>query len=203
MIFFVILVFTACFLPVSSVKQYSEVVTTVSGPVRGFKVSLSTNKTITKFLGIPFARAKRFHFPESPRQWNETFNATSFRNACPQPPNLDVKPPHVNTSEDCLFINVFIPGEMNVTSEVNPRLRAVMVWIHGGGFLLGSGGLRKYDGSFLATEGDVIVVTFNYRLGLFGFLWADGVSRNLGMHDQLKALTWVKENIQRYVLHHY
>ena len=171
--------------------EYSAVVNTTAGPIRGITLHLHTNKTATKFLGIPYAQADRFEPPKPPKQWNEALNATSFGNACPQMQNLDVNASQ--TSEDCLFINIFVPG-----TNTSAKLRAVMVWVHGGGFLLGSGGLPKYDGSFMATEGDVVVVTFNYRLGLLGFLWAAGISGNLGMLDQLQALTWVKENIKRY-----
>jgi para-nitrobenzyl esterase len=99
-----------------------------------------------------------------------------------------------NTSEDCLFLNVFSPG-------CDEAKRPVMVWIHGGGFSSGSSSIPWYDGSSLALRGDVVVVTVNYRLGALGFLWlgdldpryrSSGVN---GLLDQASALAWVSANI--------
>jgi para-nitrobenzyl esterase len=100
-----------------------------------------------------------------------------------------------NVSEDCLYLNIWSPAPDN-------KKRPVMVWIHGGGFVVGSGSSALYDGANLAKNGDVVVVTINYRLGVLGFLYfdkngksVDGFENNLGIRDQIAALQWVKENI--------
>jgi carboxylesterase type B len=91
-------------------------------------------------------------------------------------------------SEDCLYLNVFAPD--------SAHNKTVMVWIHGGGFISGSTVL--YDGSILAARHDVIVVSIAYRLGIFGFLSANGslLPGNYGLHDQVLALQFIKDNIQ-------
>ncbi|KAG5914994.1 hypothetical protein E4U42_000189, partial [Claviceps africana] len=97
-------------------------------------------------------------------------------------------------SEDCLFLNVFSPGPAPVASQG----KAVMVWFYGGSFKIGSGALPAYDGTEFASRQDVVVVTFNYRLGIFGFPGApqlDPEQRNLGFLDQRLALDWVQRNI--------
>jgi len=99
-------------------------------------------------------------------------------------------------SQDCLYLNVWTP-------KCDGARRPVMVWIHGGAFILGSGATSLYSGERLATHGDVVVVTLNYRLGALGFLsWKgfyDGPDQppaNLGLRDQLAALAWVRDNIE-------
>jgi para-nitrobenzyl esterase len=99
-------------------------------------------------------------------------------------------------SQDCLYLNVWTPA-------ADARLRPVLVWIHGGAFVLGSGSAALYDGSLLARRGDVVVVTINYRLGAFGFLDlsrvipGEGLS-NAGLRDQVAALEWVRDNIEAF-----
>jgi para-nitrobenzyl esterase len=99
-------------------------------------------------------------------------------------------------SEDCLTLNVWTPG-------IDGRRRPVMVWIHGGAFVLGAGSTGLYTGARLATEGDVVVVTLNYRLGALGFLnlralrpGDEDAFANLGLLDQIAALAWVRDHIQ-------
>lgn len=98
-------------------------------------------------------------------------------------------------NEDCLNLNVFTPG-------CDDAARPVMLWIHGGGFTGGTGGIDLYDGGRLARRGDVVVVTINYRLGALGFLCLDEITGgripatgNEGLLDQIKALEWVRDNI--------
>ena len=98
------------------------------------------------------------------------------------------------TSEDCLYLNVFTPG---TTGK-----RPVLVWIHGGGNIVGAGSQLLYDGSELVRRGDVVIVTLNYRLGIFGFLHGRSVageafptSGNEGLLDQVAALRWVQQEI--------
>ncbi|WP_432848469.1 carboxylesterase family protein [Amycolatopsis sp. CA-161197] len=99
-----------------------------------------------------------------------------------------IGPMSLAQSEDCLSVNVFTPSTTGS--------RPVLVWIHGGAFLTGSGGQGWYDGTRLANEADVVVVTVNYRLGVLGFLPLDGIAPpNLGIADQLAALEWVRDNV--------
>ena len=92
-------------------------------------------------------------------------------------------------SEDCLFLNIWTPG-------TDAAARPVMVWIHGGAFTIGSGSDGLYDGAMLASRGDVVVVTINYRLGALGFLHLPALEEsNFGMRDQVAALRWVRDNI--------
>lgn len=99
----------------------------------------------------------------------------------------------VDGSEDCLTLNVYTPSPL-----AHPR-RPVMVWIHGGGFVAGSGKTDLYGPDYLISE-DVVVVTINYRLGVFGFLALEdpslGVPGNAGLKDQVMALKWVQKNIR-------
>ncbi|MFS1185565.1 carboxylesterase/lipase family protein [Bacillus velezensis] len=152
--------------------------------------------------GIPYAKPPvgelRFKAPEPPALWDGVKHADSFGPVCPQPDDMlsisfsgDIPP----QSEDCLYLNVFAPDS---EGEKKP----VMVWIHGGAFYLGAGSEPLYDGSALAADGDVIVVTLNYRLGPLGFLHLssihDAYSSNIGLLDQIAALRWVKDNISEF-----
>ncbi|KAJ7388538.1 hypothetical protein OS493_037056 [Desmophyllum pertusum] len=171
------------------------IVNTTHGPVRGEAFVLNTNKTLVRYLGIPFAHANRFEAPESPTPWKTTLNTTSFGKSCPQNPNVVVNSTK-NTDENCLTINVFVPQDNVKQSALLP----VMVWIYGGGFSVGSSAFSSYNGAYLATEGGVMVVTFNYRLGVLGFLstGTEDIPGNFGLLDQVKALHWVHENIERF-----
>ncbi|SEF29103.1 para-nitrobenzyl esterase [Amycolatopsis pretoriensis] len=142
------------------------------------------------FKGIPYATAKRFELPTRPRPWTGVRDALEPGPAAPQPPSRlehALGPMPLPQSEDCLSLNVFTPSTTGS--------RPVLVWIHGGGFSSGSGGQVWYTGTRLAREADVVVVTLNYRLGVLGFLSAEGIPPNLGIADQLAALDWVRDNI--------
>ncbi|MER5439441.1 carboxylesterase family protein [Streptomyces sp. NPDC002790] len=143
---------------------------------------------------LRFATAERFS-PPVPVRGVEPANGAG--GICPQPPSrLDkvMGPPHDRRpqSEDCLHLSV--------TSPTAPGAgRPVLLWFHGGGFSSGAGVLDWYDGSALAAEQDVVVVSAGYRLGALGYLVLDGVSEgNLGLLDQLEALRWVRDNIHLY-----
>ena len=168
----------------------SKIVNTTYGAVNGSVISLKTNKTVITYLGIPFAKAERFEDPVPPNKWSSVLQANKINKICPQP----LMPPNMLPlmSEDCLQLNVYVP--VNATSS---SALAVMLWIHGGGFILG--GTIVYDGSVLATEGNVIVVTAAYRLGVLGFLSSnsDNLRGNYGMLDQIAAMKWVNKNIAR------
>ena len=153
---------------------------------------------ILSFKGIPFAAAPvgalRWAPPQPPTPWTGTLNATQFGFSCWS--NLVGLGPGNATpnNEDCLTINVWTGA--TDSSEKRP----VMVWIYGGGFQFGSGGEAAYSGTTMAGE-RVVVVDFNYRLGVFGFLGLDELDRegtpsgNYGLQDMLLALRWVKSNI--------
>ncbi|GAH04588.1 unnamed protein product, partial [marine sediment metagenome] len=84
------------------------------------------------------------------------------------------------------------------TPVADDEKRPVMFWIHGGAFITGGGGVPIYDGSVLAKRGDVVVVTINYRLGAFGYSYIPGVTANVGQFDQIMALEWVRDNIEKF-----
>ena len=163
----------------------APIVTTTYGPVSGSVTKLPTNKTVKSYLGIPFAKAKRFEYPVPPDKWTSTLHANATRSVCPQ---------HSRSllDEDCLRLSVYIPENANSSSGL-----AVMLWIHGGGFT--GGDIILYDGSLLATEGNVIVVAAAYRLGVLGFLSSNSgdLTGNYGMMDQIEAMRWVNKNIAR------
>ncbi len=159
-----------------------------------------TQDTVRVFRGIPFAappvRDLRFRPPRPPDAWTDPRDATKSSPAAPQLPSAiePIAVKDLNTDEDCLYLNVWTPG-------VDDKRRPVMVWIHGGAFITGSGATPWYDGTSFVTRGDVVVVTINYRLGVLGFGFFDdsveGIegSANLGILDQIAALEWVRDNI--------
>ena len=133
-----------------------------------------------------------------PYTWTGVYQATQQLDACPQPGKTLNKTDRDgfetnSMSEDCLYVNVFQPS----TPKAN---RTVMFWIHGGAFATGTIFSTLYEASYIAYLGDVIVVTVNYRLGPFGFLYSDdessGSPGNQGLHDQILALKWVQDNIE-------
>ncbi|ETR77001.1 carboxylesterase [Afipia sp. P52-10] len=163
-----------------------DVVTTTSGRVSGI-----TRDRHTAFLGIPYAKAKRFAAPEPAEPWSGIREATAIGFAAPQTRHMIVGfAASGPQAEDCLNLNVFTPA-------CDGAKRPVMVWIHGGGFTHGAGYETLYDGGPLAVRGDVVVVTLNYRLGALGFLHLPeiGAHGNQGLLDQIAALRWVRDNI--------
>jgi para-nitrobenzyl esterase len=154
------------------------------------------------FKGIPYAAgpsgALRWRAPQPVPAWKGVRPATSFGAACAQPHLSEDAWAQVGPqSEDCLFLNVWRPAKVEKGGD------AVMVFIHGGSFTRGSGGVPLYDGSALARRG-VVLVTINYRLGRLGYFAhpalsrenADGMVGNYGMMDQIAALKWVRTNIR-------
>ena len=170
----------------------------VSGKVRGV-----WEDGVSVFRGIPYAAPPvgdlRWRNPEPPKPWFGVREAVRFGPHAPQvrSPLAQLEPNDVRmgASEECLTLNVFTPG-------VDDARRPVMMWIHGGGFTIGSSSQALYAGGSLVGRGDVVVVTLNYRLGALGFLrlvdlTGGGIpsTGNEGLLDQLAALKWVKENI--------
>ena len=142
---------------------------------------------VHKFLGIPYAEStggvNRFKQASVKARFTQTFNATVYG-------------PNCMTSEDCLYLNIFVPDRRNTGSNLSSRNLSVMVFIHGGGFIAGSG--NKFLGDHLALIGDVILVTLNYRLGAFGFLSTNDSNApgNIGLWDQRLALEWINKHIR-------
>jgi para-nitrobenzyl esterase len=160
------------------------VVRTDSGLVRG-----TEGDGTREFLGIPYAAPPvgplRWRDPRPPAPWSGVRDATRPGPACEQHP---VEVPEGSTSEDCLYLNVTAP----TAPAAGPR--PVVVWLHGGGFLMGAG--HNYDATRWSTQGDVVVVTVNYRLGVLGFFGHPGLegSGTFGLRDQQAALAWVRRN---------
>jgi para-nitrobenzyl esterase len=176
----------------------AQTVTTPKGTFPAVTLQGVSGSNITKFLGVRFAAAPtgalRFAPPVAPAAVSGTVQATSFGSPCPQSASPFGS---ASTNEDCLFLNVYVPS-----SSVSARNNMpVMVFWFGGDFVDGQGSI--YDPTQLAIQGNTIVVTINYRLGILGYLAdtsltnqaADGVSGNYGFLDQLFSLKWVKQNI--------
>lgn len=173
------------------------VVRTRSGDVKGLRLNVYGEK-VNAFLGIPYASPPlgdlRFRKPSPKVSWSVPRWTRTFGKRCMQEIVLDATAEHYaegpGMSEDCLYLNVWSPVNDNST-------KPVMVWIHGGNFKAGSSDNPAFDGSVLAATQNVVVVSFNYRLGFFGFLNAvhGNASGNAGLFDQVLALSWVKTNI--------
>ncbi|XP_058562755.1 liver carboxylesterase 1 isoform X2 [Neofelis nebulosa] len=183
------------------------VVDTSQGKVLGKHVSVEGfAQPVAVFLGIPFARpplgSLRFAPPQPAEPWNFVKNTTSYPPMCSQDAvggqvlsdlftnrkeNIPLK-----FSEDCLYLNIYTPADLRKN-----RL-PVMVWIHGGGLMVG--GASTYNGLVLSAHENVVVVTIQYRLGIWGyFSTGDEHSRgNWGQLDQVAALRWVQENIANF-----
>ncbi|KAF8763670.1 Acetylcholinesterase-1 like protein [Argiope bruennichi] len=163
---------------------------TLSGPVQGFLNDINQDP-VEVFLGIPYAQPPigklRFQKPKPLKPWTKTLEAIQMPPACaqytPYPfPWVDTLP---GKSEDCLYLNIYSPIDAKNGSNL-----AVLFWIHGGGFTYGSNRMDVYDASALAVHGNVIVVTINYRMGVFGFVTSntEDAPGNVGMYDMLMAL---------------
>ncbi|MAT83283.1 MAG: carboxylesterase [Gammaproteobacteria bacterium] len=193
----------------AAAPQPSAVVPTASGPVQGLvEDGIATFKGIR--YGAPPIGEHRFKAPRPPAPWQDVQTAAGF--GAPAMQSYDR--PHNGTAlsmqlatvftmradmkidnEDSLFLNVWTPA----TDDGD---RPVMVWLHGGGYAYGSGAWPVYDGASLARRGDVVVVTVNHRLNVFGYLHLAGLlgddyadSGNAGMLDLVLALEWVRDNI--------
>ncbi|MCL6517956.1 carboxylesterase/lipase family protein [Alicyclobacillus sp.] len=166
------------------------------GRVRGY-----TAHGVRQWRGIPYAKPPvgplRFQPPAPPDAWDGVRDATSFGPASLQPEDQAIANivgrAKLPESEDCLYLNIWAPA------DEGPH--PVMVWIHGGAYVSGSGSVNWYDGTSFAQQG-VVLVTINYRLGALGFLYLGDLfgpqyhtSSNLGLQDQVAALRWVHDNI--------
>ena len=186
-----------------------DLLNTTSGVYVGRTVHFE-NILVRQYLGIQYARIpKRFNRAELIRRQNDTIrNATSFGPVCkpsagscagtpigfPTTPycsvNYGIFSVKSIPAEQCLFLNLFIP-----VTPYDQRRKAIFIWIHGGSGQIGTGNV--FDGTIFAALGDIIVVTFNFRLNLFGFLSSgdERLEGNLGLYDQALLLDWIYENI--------
>ncbi len=162
-------------------------VTTADGPVCGL-----VQGGVARWLGIPYAAppvgALRWQPPQPPAPWTTTLQATSFGSECVQ--QFPVPGFPTGGTENCLYLNVWAPQGIAAGANL-----PVLVHIHGGGFVIGNG---NADNSLLATTGNEVVVSMNYRLGVFGFLADSALGPNsgdYGLEDQQAALRWVQRNI--------
>lgn len=171
------------------------------GPVRG-----SREGDVAIFKGIRYGASTeghRFQVSQAPQPWTKPVDALDYGNDCPQGNGGEVPlftswVNHRPRSEDCLFLNVWTRG------IADQGKRPIMVWLHGGGYLAGSGSSHGYDGVRLTERGDVVVVTLNHRLNAFGHLYLAGLSDdpryadsgNVGMLDIVRALQWVRDNAE-------
>ena len=178
-------------------------VETHRGKVRG-----TSDDTVKVFKGIPYAATtdglNRFRPPKPAKSWPDVRDAVTYGPMCPQLPTkrgsyTSSWTYDKDASEDCLILNVWTPALHD------QRRRPVMVWLHGGGFSAGSGSRNVFEGTRLCQRGDVVVVTVNHRLSVFGFLYLSHLggaeyaeSGNAGMLDLVAALHWVHDNISAF-----
>ncbi|XP_015259102.1 PREDICTED: neuroligin-1-like isoform X1 [Cyprinodon variegatus] len=198
---------SALFLSAAADPQAPEVQTKL-GRLRGQYVSVKGKETgVHAFLGIPFAKPPlgptlRLAAPQPTEGWSGLRDATKQPKICIQ--DMEVVNSLIeqlsgmmvdipDASEDCLYLNIYTPANRAPDAKL-----PVMVWIHGGGFALGSASM--FDGSALSSYQDVVVVLIQYRLGLLGFFSTgdEHIPGNLGLLDQVQALRWVKEHIQNF-----
>ncbi|XP_052584184.1 liver carboxylesterase-like isoform X2 [Peromyscus californicus insignis] len=181
----------------------SPIRNTHTGQVRGSLVHVKDSEVgVYSFLGIPFAKSPvgplRFAPPEPPEPWSGVRDGTSHPAMCLQTDMmtnevekmLNLKMPPTSMSEDCLYLNIYTPAHAHEGSNL-----PVMVWIHGGAFVVGMASMT--DGSKLAATEEIVMVAIQYRLGILGFFsTGDQHARgNWGYLDQVAALRWVQQNI--------
>ena len=168
-------------------------VSLAKGKIRGARLDYDFGQYYYAFKGVPYARPPvkelRFKAPEDVAPWYDTLDTTEDGSLCPQ---FDISQNEAIGDEDCLSLNVYSP-------KLDSKKRAVMVYFHGGAYIMG-GGASFFFGPGYLLEQNVVLVTFNYRLGPLGFLTTeDGTATgNQGLQDQIMVLKWVKENIEKF-----
>ena len=186
--------FAACLASVLCQPSVKTALGTIQG-IEQNEMFLGKSYNGNAYLGIPYAKPPigrlRFQKPEPYGPFDGTLEAKSFGSSCPQSRMEHISFGVYSDNEDCLFLDIYVPRSQPDSHSGY----AVMIWIHGGGFMLGSGSMTK--GNVLAAYGNVIVVTLNYRLGMFGFLDIDDerAPGNVGLFDQQLAIKWVKDHI--------
>ncbi|XP_046465031.1 esterase E4-like [Neodiprion pinetum] len=192
LLFMAIFFFSSCDL---ARKNNQPVVKICQGILRGKIMTTHSNRSVSAFLGIPYAQPPignlRFANPVAAGCWNGIRNATVNSNQCSQ---VSFPGAEITGDEDCLYLNVYTP---KLPEHTTSRLLPVMVFIHGGEFSYGSDTSSIYGPEYLL-EKDVILVTFNHRLAALGYLsTGDTVaSGNWGLKDQVLALKWVQANVE-------
>ncbi|XP_058807483.1 juvenile hormone esterase-like [Phymastichus coffea] len=182
-------------LSTDTVNMEKLIVQTQNGQVRGGIRHSIEGYDYYSFLGIPYAKPPigdlRFKDPEPVEDWTGIRDATKYGNMCWQ---FFASTQTYSGSNDCLYINVFAKSMKNID-----KLKPVMVWVHGGGFMFGSGDDANFGPDYLLRK-DIILVTFNYRLGIFGFLNLEDEAApgNQGLKDQILAFKWVQANIAKF-----
>jgi para-nitrobenzyl esterase len=167
----------------------NEIAETRFGTVRGTEIA----DGVLGWRGIPYARPPigelRFRPPEEPQSWSGARDALAYGNRAPQPELGPPDPAAPPMAEDCLYLNVTAPARASG--------RPVLFWLHGGGYESGQGPNQAGDGVAFARSHGLVVVTINYRLGALGFLDLPGERPTgaFGLHDQIAALRWTRENI--------
>jgi para-nitrobenzyl esterase len=193
----------ASLMTATSAFVFGDSVRTANGAVEGVA---GVDPQVHVFKGIPYATPPvgdlRWRAPKAPANWEGVRKADTFGSTCMQTPYPENSPYFEKPEpigEDCLYLNVW------TVSKSNKERRPVMVWIHGGALTRGSGSVPVYDGEALAMKG-VVVVTINYRLGIFGFYSHPELTKesdrnssgNYGILDQIAALEWVQKNIAQF-----
>lgn len=167
-------------------------------------------------MQIPFAKPPlgelRFKKPVPIDPWQGVYDAQKLPNSCQQE-RYDVFPgfrgeemwnPNTPISEDCLYLNMWVPTKLRRATKNNNNNQAsggtVLIWIYGGGYMSGTSTLDVYDALILAATNDIIVASVNYRVGAFGFLYLndEDAPGNMGLYDQALAIKWIKDNIRSF-----
>ncbi|XP_074596283.1 cholinesterase-like [Brevipalpus obovatus] len=191
-------------------SESQPIVKTKYGLIKGTR-EIIEGSTVNSFRGIPYAipplHDLRFQPPQPVKPWgNDTLHATKYSPQCSQKSrselwnDTDISFEPLTTSEDCLYMNVWTPScnDNDKENKCNDKKYPVFVFIHGGSFIsLTASASKLFEGKILSSLGQVVVVTFNYRLGSLGFMYADHPDSpgNQGLRDQQLALFWVKDNI--------
>ncbi|XP_022913129.1 venom carboxylesterase-6-like [Onthophagus taurus] len=175
----------------------TKIVNSNNGKIEGYKTQTITGKDFYAFEGIPYAEPpigeNRFEEPIPKKSWNGTWVANNLYTCLQLYHSPDTENYPVIGDEDCLYLNVYTPIDLNVTKK---DLYNVIVFIHGGAFMFNSGG--TYGPKYILERENIIYVSLNYRLGPLGFLSTQDEVQpgNLGIKDQILALKWIKSNIK-------
>ena len=190
---------TSCSQSCSSIDQETLILETFNGKIRGQCVNApvkyadkyQTSADVLIWQSVPYAEppvgVNRFRAPVPAGQWSSILDGTKPPKSC-----LQMMDPINNTSEDCLYLNIYVKKEFYLNR--NSELKPIMVFIHGGGFGIGSS--SRSSGAAVASIADIIMITINYRLNALGFLHVAGtnVTGNQGLLDTSLALKWIAEN---------
>lgn len=204
-------------------SEYVEdplIVETTSGLMRGLSRTI-LDREVHIYYGVPFAKppvgSLRFRKPAPLEPWHGVLNATVLPNSCVQEryeyfPGFEGEEmwnPNTNTSEDCLYMNLWVPKKLRLrhkgggeSTERSLNGMPILVWIYGGGYMTGTATLDVYDADMMAARSDSIIVSMQYRVGAFGFLYltdylgkaTEEAPGNMGLWDQAMALKWLKDN---------